>query len=279
MSAPSTNGATGFRLIYEIDPPREPATRKFFRQLEIFGGVVDAFLIPDNHLGRPALSSVTLAVEACRQGLRPIVALNARDRNHLRLRSDLLTLQAYGVEEVLLLYGDRVEEGRSNLTVRTMLEDEWCQKFVQGVVAPVTKPLGWREAADFVVTPLGPEGMASASRLRSRAWSKPIYGGTVALSTREMASRLLDGIPGFSVPEGFLEAFDRDPEVGFRAALDGMDELWAGSVDGAHLVVPAGRVRFAEMLAEWVASRRLRAKAAPLGGLPAGEPSASGRRG
>ena len=83
MSAPSTNGATGFRLIYEIDPPREPATRKFFRQLEIFGGVVDAFLIPDNHLGRPALSSVTLAVEACRQGLRPIVALNARDRNHL----------------------------------------------------------------------------------------------------------------------------------------------------------------------------------------------------
>jgi len=256
VSAPSTNGATGFRLIYEIDPPREPATRKFFRQLEIFGGVVDAFLIPDNHLGRPALSSVTLAVEACRQGLRPIVALNARDRNHLRLRSDLLTLQAYGVEEVLLLYGDRVEQGRSDLTVRTMLEDEWCQKFVQGVVAPVTKPLGWREAADFVVTPLGPEGMASASRLRSRAWSKPIYGGTVALATREMASRLLAGIPGFSVPEGFLEAFDQDPEVGFRAALDGMDELRAGNVDGAHLVVPAGRVRFAEMLSEWVASRK-----------------------
>jgi hypothetical protein len=279
VSGPSVNGATGFRLIYEIDPPREPATRKFFRQLEIFGGVVDAFLIPDNHLGRPALSSVTLAIEACRQGLRPIVALNARDRNHLRLRSDLMTLQAYGVEEVLLLYGDHIERGRSDLTVRTMLEDECCEPFVRGVVAPATKPLGWREAADFVVTPLGPEGMACASRLRSGAWSKPIYGGTVALSTREMASRLLVGIPGFSVPEGFLEAFDRDPEVGFRAALDGMDELWAGSVDGAHLVVPAGRLRFAEMLAEWVASRRPSERAAPLGARPGGLPSASGRRG
>ena len=84
-----------FRLIYEVEPPREATLTKFFRQLEIFGDVVDAVLIPDNHLGKCALSSVALAIEAAKQGVRPIVALNARDRNHLRLHSDFLTLRAY----------------------------------------------------------------------------------------------------------------------------------------------------------------------------------------
>jgi methylenetetrahydrofolate reductase (NADPH) len=245
-----------FRLIYEIDPPREATLTKFFRQLEIFGDVVDAVLIPDNHLGRSALSSVALAIEAAKRGVRPIVALNARDRNHLRLHSDFLTLRAFGVEEVLLLFGDRIETGRSDLTVRRMLEHEGGDGLRRGVVAPLTKALAWRRAADFLVTQLGVAGLKSAAALREQAWSKPVYGGTAALPTREMATRVLASIPGFTVPDGYLAAFEDDPESGFRFALECLDELCAGGVDGAHLVVPAGRVRFAEMLGDWVAARR-----------------------
>jgi methylenetetrahydrofolate reductase (NADPH) len=245
-----------FRLIYEIDPPREATLTKFFRQLEIFGDVVDAVLIPDNHLGRSALSSVALAIEATKRGVRPIVALNARDRNHLRLHSDFLTLRAFGVEEVLLLFGDRIDAGRSDLTVRRMLEHEGGDGLRRGVVAPLTRPLAWRKAADFLVTQLGVAGLKSAAALREQAWSKPVYGGTAALPTREMATRVLASIPGFTVPDGYLAAFEDDPESGFRFALDCLDELCSGGVDGAHLVVPAGRVRFAEMLGDWVAARR-----------------------
>ena len=245
-----------FRLIYEIDPPREATLTKFFRQLEIFGDVVDAVLIPDNHLGRSALSSVALAIEATKRGVRPIVALNARDRNHLRLHSDFLTLRAFGVEEVLLLFGDRIETGRSDLTVRRMLEHEGGDGLRRGVVAPLSKALAWRRAADFLVTQLGVAGLKSAAALREQAWSKPVYGGTAALPTREMASRVLASIPGFTVPDGYLAAFEDDPESGFRFALECLDELCAGGVDGPHLVVPAGRVRFAEMLGDWVAARR-----------------------
>ncbi|MEA2534778.1 MAG: hypothetical protein QOJ93_2589 [Actinomycetota bacterium] len=245
-----------FRLIYEIDPPREATLTKFFRQLEIFGDVVDAVLIPDNHLGRSALSSVALAIEATKRGVRPIVALNARDRNHLRLHSDFLTLRAFGVEEVLLLFGDRIETGRSDLTVRRMLEHEGGDGLRRGVVAPLSKALAWRRAADFLVTQLGVAGLKSAAALREQAWSKPVYGGTAALPTREMATRVLASIPGFTVPDGYLAAFEDDPESGFRFALECLDELCAGGVDGAHLVVPAGRVRFAEMLGDWVAARR-----------------------
>ena len=232
-----------FRLIYEIDPPREATLTKFFRQLEIFGDVVDAVLIPDNHLGRSALSSVALAIEATKRGVRPIVALNARDRNHLRLHSDFLTLRAFGVEEVLLLFGDRIETGRSDLTVRRMLEHEGGDGLRRGVVAPLSKALAWRRAADFLVTQLGVAGLKSAAALREQAWSKPVYGGTAALPTREMATRVLASIPGFTVPDGYLAAFEDDPESGFRFALECLDELCAGGVDGAHLVVPAGRVR------------------------------------
>ncbi|GAC1363330.1 MAG: hypothetical protein NVSMB32_04770 [Actinomycetota bacterium] len=245
----------GFRLIYEVEPPREASLAKFLRQLEIFAGVVDAVLIPDNHLGRPALSSVVLAVEARRLGLHPIVAINARDRNVLRLRSDLLTLQACGVEEVLFLYGDVIEQGRSDLTVRAMLGEE-AGGLLRGVVAPMVKPLAWRRSADFLVTQLGCEGLTAAARLKAEGCTQPIYGGTAALLTREMASRVLASIPGFVLPGGYLDSFANDPEAGFTWALQCLDDLLAAGLDGAHLVVPAGRRRFAELLTDWVATRQ-----------------------
>jgi methylenetetrahydrofolate reductase (NADPH) len=165
-------------------------------------------------------------------------------------------LRAFGVEEVLLLFGDPIDAGRSDLTVRRMLEHEGGDGLRRGVVAPLTKALAWRRAADFLVTQLGVAGLKSAAALREQAWSKPVYGGTAALPTREMATKVLASLPGFTVPDGYLAAFDDDPESGFRFALDCLDELCNGGVDGAHLVVPAGRVRFAEMLGDWVAARR-----------------------
>src|SRR5439155_26360577 len=163
---------------------------------------------------------------------------------------------AFGIEEVLRLFRDRIDSVRSDLTVRRMLEYEGGDGLRRGVVAPLTKALAWRRAADFLVTQLGSAGLASVAALRQQDWSKPVYGGTAALPTREMAAKVLASIPGFTVPEGYLEAFDDDSESGFRFALDCLDDLCNGGVDGAHLVVPAGRVRFAEMLGDWVAARR-----------------------
>lgn len=250
-----TTQPTGFRLIYEVEPPREADLGKFAKQLEIFGGIVDAVLIPDNHLGRPALSSVALAIEAKRQGFTPVVALNARDRNHLRFRSDLLTLSAFGIEDVLLLYGDAIEFGRSELTVRTMLAGDCPPGLRRGVVAPMDKPLAWRKAADCLFTQLGEDGLACAARLKAEGWVKPLYGGTGAMPTRTMAEKVVGAIPGYRVPDGYYEAFDTDPDAGFRDALRCMDALVECGSEGAHLVVPAGRRRFAELLAEWVSAR------------------------
>lgn len=58
-------------------------------------------------------------------GGRSIACLNARDRNLLGFRRDLLTAAAYAVDEFLFVFGDRPETGRrsDDLTVRSMLEE------------------------------------------------------------------------------------------------------------------------------------------------------------
>jgi hypothetical protein len=247
-----------FRLILEIEPPRAPDLSKVARQLDIFGTLVDAILVPDNHLGRPAVSSVALAIEIRRAGFQAIPAVNARDRNHLRLRSDLMTLQAYGVDEVLFLYGDRIAQGRSGLTVREMLGDEVGAGLRRGVVATIGRPLTWRRRADFLVTKLA-FGRSKAGYWReAEGFAHPLYCGVIALPDGEMARRVVDNIPDLEPPPGYLDDFDRDPDAGFHAAIAELDELHASGVDGAHLVVPAGRRRFAEMLEAWIATKRPR---------------------
>ncbi len=94
-------------------------------------------------------------------GGRAIACLNARDRNVLGFRRDLLTAAAYGVDDFLFVYGDRPETGRrsDDLTVRSMIDE--ARRFAADAgpgVNPqrvgVTTKLGplplWKREADFL---------------------------------------------------------------------------------------------------------------------------------
>jgi methylenetetrahydrofolate reductase (NADPH) len=246
-----------FRLVFELEPPRIPDLKNVMLQLEIMGPTVGAVLIPDNHLGRAGLSSVALAIEVKNQGFTPIVALNARDRNVLRLRSDFLTLQAYGVEEVLLLYGDSSDAQRSDLTVRRMLEDPEGEGLKLGVVASSGRPLGWRGNAEFVFTKLA-FGFDVEGWKKSSGYEGSVYCGVIAMSTGELARKVFSNIPDLTEPPGFLSAIVSDRNFGFETALNELDRLHESGATGAHLVVPAGRRRFAALLQEWLAAKEIR---------------------
>lgn len=240
-----------FRLIIELEPPRGPELERAIRQIELFGPVADALLVPDNHLGLPAISSMALALEVLKRGFKPVVAMNARDRNQIRMRSDFVTFRAYGIEEVLLLGGDRVEGVKRGVTVKEMLGDDAGAGLVRGVVATVGKSLGWRGEGDFLVTKLA-FGRAKAGYWReAEGFAQPLYCGVIALPDVTMARRILANIPDLDPPPGYLEAFDRHSDAGFRMAVAELDELFRSGIDGAHLVIPAGRRRFLEMLDEW----------------------------
>lgn len=107
---PSFLDSDDFSLLCEIEPPRKPDIDHVRRQIEVLNPVADAFLIPDNHLGRATVSSVAVAHEVAYMGGRSIACLNARDRNLLGFRRDLLTAASYGVDHFLFVYGDPPKE-------------------------------------------------------------------------------------------------------------------------------------------------------------------------
>src|ERR671914_706764 len=122
---PSFLDSDRFAILTEIEPPRAPDMAHVHEQIEALLPVCDAFLVPDNHLGRATVSSVSVAHEVAYMGGRSIACMNARDRNLLGFRRDLLTSAAYGVDHFLFVYGDPPKEGRrsEDLTVRGMINE------------------------------------------------------------------------------------------------------------------------------------------------------------
>jgi 5,10-methylenetetrahydrofolate reductase len=120
-----TTQRRAFELICEIEPATTPDLTRVRHQIGVLSPVATTFLIPDNHIGRATVSSVAVAHEVQQMGGRSIACLNARDRNLLGFRRDLLTAAAYGVDPFLFVYGDEPLAGArtSELTVRTMLTE------------------------------------------------------------------------------------------------------------------------------------------------------------
>src|SRR5213082_3319572 len=155
-------GAPSFELICEVEPATRPDLMHVRHQIGVMSRIAAAFLIPDNHIGRATVSSIAVAHEVDLMGGRAIACLNARDRNVLGFRRDLLTAAAYGVSEFLFVYGDRPESGSrsDDLTVRTMLDQARRfsgrgagdpPKLRLGVTSMQKRLPAWKQEADFLL--------------------------------------------------------------------------------------------------------------------------------
>src|SRR5262245_10433643 len=92
-----------FEIICEVEPATRPDLTHVRHQIGVLSPIADGFLIPDNHIGRATVSSIAVAHEVALMGGRAIACLNARDRNVLGFRRDLITAAAYGVDEFLFV--------------------------------------------------------------------------------------------------------------------------------------------------------------------------------
>src|SRR2546422_3333424 len=155
--------ANGFEVICEVEPATKPEVMHVRHQIGVMSRIAAAFLIPDNHIGRATVSSVAVAHEVGLMGGRSIACLNARDRNLLGFRRDLLTAAAYGVDQFLFVYGDRPSSGgrTGQLTVRSMIEELRAfpetavlersrRPFRVGVAAGAGPLPAWKRDADFL---------------------------------------------------------------------------------------------------------------------------------
>lgn len=239
----------GFELVCEIESPVTPDMAVVREQIALLGSSCDAFLVPDSNLGRATVSSLAVAREVDALRGRAIACINARDRNLLGFRRDLLTARAYGLRELLFVHGDEPRVGeRSTLTVRRMLEEvtppDGGRPFDVGVTADVTRRLpAWKRDADVVFTQLTFDEQAVA-RWREHAGDvAKVFAGVVVLASATMARRLTDLIPGFEVPAAVMRDLERGIDVGVDVAVEQLGRLReSGAVDGVHLV-PARRHR------------------------------------
>jgi 5,10-methylenetetrahydrofolate reductase len=244
---------SSFEVICEIEPATTPDLTRVRHQIGVLSPIASAFLIPDNHIGRATVSSVAVAHEVQAMGGRSIACLNARDRNLLGFRRDLLTAAAYGVDQFLFVYGDDPLAGTrtSELTVRTMLTEgrKYAGSLAPGAsmrfgAATGLRPVPeWKRDADFLFVQIG-FSLEDLRRWRAEVdLSIPVYAGVIVLPSAAMARRLGDDIPGLAVPTDLIERLEKDRNAGVDAACEFVERIRdSGAFDGVHLI-PVSRYR------------------------------------
>ena len=247
--------AAGFGLVCEIEPPTRPDLRQVRHQIGVLAPVARSFLIPDNHMGRPTVSSIAVAHEVAAMGGASIACLNCRDRNLLGFRRDMLTAAAYGVGEFLFVHGDKPAVGgrTGELTVRAMIEEarrmsqepafRGTPAFRIGVAVGAGPLPAWKRDADFFFCQVNYSTEALLRWRDSADLSGPVYAGVMVLASAGMARRLAAAIPDIQVPDALIAQVSRDPQAGIDAACEQVLALRSsGAFDGVHLV-PVSRYR------------------------------------
>ena len=246
--------ASTFEIVCEVEPATRPDLMQVRHQIGVMSRVASAFLIPDNHIGRATVSSIAVAHEVELMGGRSIACLNARDRNTLGFRRDLLTAAAYGVREFLFVYGDRPESGRrsDDLTVRSMLDE--ARRFEPGSASDtrplrlgVTTRLGplpaWKRAADFLFVQVSFSVEALVQWRHEVQFDGPVFAGVLVPASATMARKLSAEVPQLTVPDSLVAALEVDRDAGVDFACDMIAELREAAVfDGVHLI-PVSRYR------------------------------------
>lgn len=250
---------SSFELICEVEPATRPDLMRVRHQIGVLSAVATGFLIPDNHIGRATVSSIAVAHEVALMGGRAVACVNARDRNVLGFRRDLLTAAAYGVEEMLLVYGDRPETGRrsDDLTVRSMIAEArelagrspgWPLRLAVSC-GPGPVP-AWKRAADAFYVQVS-YSLDRLLRWRDEAaLDGPVYVGVMVLPSAAMARKLSATVPQLAVPDDVMEGLERDPGVGVEMAVEmALAVRETGAFDGVHLI-PVSRYREVAALLE-----------------------------
>jgi len=237
-----------FEIFCEVEPATQPDLSHVRDQIQVMGDLATGFVIPDNHIGRATVSSIAVAHEVALMGGRAIACLNARDRNLLGFRRDLLTASAYGVDEFLFVYGDRPESGKrsDDLTVRTMIAEarQFSTRhnhdrtpFRLGVASTLSPVPGWKSEADFlfaqVAFSLGP----LMEWRETIDFSGPVYAGVMVVASAPMARKLSHDVPQLAVPADVVGRLDTDPSAGVELAAELVTHIRdSGAFDGVHLI-------------------------------------------
>ena len=103
----------GFAISAELTIGKESTADDIRRQADSLAGLVDGIQVTDNPYAWVQMSALAASTILVDHGFDPVPIMTCRDRNRLALQSDLVGLQAVGVENVMLMRGHRVPKDHS----------------------------------------------------------------------------------------------------------------------------------------------------------------------
>jgi 5,10-methylenetetrahydrofolate reductase len=189
-----------------------------------------------------------VAHEVDRMGGRSIACINARDRNLLGFRRDLLTASAYGVDEFLLVHGDDPVSGvrSGDLSVRGMVAEARRSPFGRPRVGLTTRlrPVPeWKLGADFLFVQVSFSLDALLRWREAIDFAGPVYAGVLVLSSAPMARKLAADVAEIDIPAEWIADVERDRMAAVERACDLTVAIRdSGAFAGVHLV-PVARYR------------------------------------
>jgi len=277
-----------FVLTVEVTPPRgahDADELEHCRRLRAAG--VDAINVADNPMARLRMSPWATAARVQREvGLETILHFTTRDRNLIRLQSDLLAVHALGIRTILVLRGDLPQTG--DYPQATAVSDiqpsglvKMVKEFNQGregggnpIGAPTRFLVGValnmgasnldRElrgldrklaaGSDFVCTmPIFEPQVLDRFLTRVGVLPVPMLIGVLPLHGVRHAEFLHNELPGMTIPDAvraqLREARD-GRETGFRLAREMLLSI-RDRVNGAYLIPSFSRYdRVADLVGE-----------------------------
>jgi methionine synthase I (cobalamin-dependent)/5,10-methylenetetrahydrofolate reductase len=267
-----------FVVTVEVSPPRgaqDAEELESCRRLRAAG--VDAVDVSDNPMARLRMSPWAVAARIQREvGLETILHFTMRDRNLIRLQSDLLAVHALGIRNVLVVRGDPPQAG--DYPQATAVSDihpsglvhmikEFNQgrdiagnaigsptRFLVGVALNLAARDPAREAralerklaagGDFICTmPIFEPETLDRFLDRVGRLPVPVLIGVLPLHSAKHAEFLHNELPGMVVPEGIraqMRAATDGREAGLRAARELLLAI-RSRVAGAYLIPSFGR--------------------------------------
>ena len=240
----------GFELVCEVEPATRPDLKHVRHQIGVLSSIAGTFLIPDNHIGRATISSVAVAHEVEAMGGRSIACLNARDRNLLGFQRDLLTAEAYGVDQFLLGARGRAKSRRSHQRAHRADNAEESSRLREhprilrrvgklrlGAATGLGDLPAWKQEADFLFVQVG---FSLEALLRWNERVQPqmaVYAGVMVLASSAMARSIAQRIPDIVIPSELVDRVDRDPKAGIDVACDLLLAIRdCGAFQGVHLI-------------------------------------------
>ena len=269
---------TRFVITVEVSPPRgvqDADELESCRQLRAAG--VDAVDVADNPMARLRMSPWAMAARVQREvGVETILHFTTRDRNLIRLQSDLLAVHALGIRTVLVLRGDPPQMGDyPQATAVSDVHPSGLVRMIKGFNAgrdlagnSIGEPTRFligaalnmaardpdreiraleRKVAagiDFICTmPIFEPETLDRFTARVGVLSVPVLVGVLPLHSARHAEFLHNELPGMVVPEAVraqMRASRDARDVGRRLALDLLQAV-RPRVAGTYLVPSFGR--------------------------------------